>query len=245
VSFSELVAEAGREAVSALFPVDCAGCGRPDRALCPSCAARLRSSASITSSVLRRTPGAPVGSAGPELRLWSGFEYGGIVRVLLHGFKEAGRADLARPLGRMLRPVVGRAVAELASGVPGESPFLLSVPSSAESLRRRGYNPVELLMRGSGTRLPRSRRLRFVRTVGDQAGLGRADRWANLHGALVAPRSVAGRRILLVDDVVTTGATLFECRRAITAEGGIVVGGMCLAKTLKVKSTSSEFDGDF
>ncbi|MWJ82671.1 ComF family protein, partial [Clavibacter michiganensis] len=108
---------------------------------------------------------------------------------------------------------------------------VIPVPTPAASLRRRGYAPVEVLLARAGMRplrahgVPglRCHPLRFTRRPADQAGLGVAARAANVDGCLAARIDLAGRRILVVDDVLTTGATLRETCRAIRAAGGEVV----------------------
>ncbi|WP_043670459.1 ComF family protein, partial [Clavibacter michiganensis] len=114
---------------------------------------------------------------------------------------------------------------------------VLDVPSPRASLRRRGYAPVEVLLararirplRAPGVPGLRPHPLRFTRRPADQAGLGVAARAANVDGCLVARGDLTGRRILVVDDVLTTGATLRETCRAVRAAGAEVVACAVLA----------------
>nr|WP_254628445.1 phosphoribosyltransferase family protein [Plantibacter sp. MCCC 1A11337] len=87
---------------------------------------------------------------------------------------------------------------------------------------------MEQLVRRLGTRP--SRPLRWARQPADQRDFGRAERLENLAGALVAARRLDGRRFLLVEDVVTTGATVGEAVRAMRDGGGLVVGVVALAR---------------
>jgi predicted amidophosphoribosyltransferase len=103
------------------------------------------------------------------------------------------------------------------------------VPTSPAAYRRRGFDPVVLLLRRAG--LHPVRVLRHTRSTGRQKSLGVAERAANLHGALAARRPLTGRTFVLIDDVLTTGATLDEAARAIRAAGGTVELGVCLAFT--------------
>jgi predicted amidophosphoribosyltransferase len=74
--------------------------------------------------------------------------------------------------------------------------------------------------------------LRFRRSVADQASLRSESRKANLAGSMSADSRVSGRRVLLFDDVITTGSTILEADRAVTEAGGIVLGFLGFAETI-------------
>lgn len=200
------------DALALVLPVHCAGCGAPDRAVCEPCR-----------EALRRPPHL-VDRAG--LPVWAGAVYGGAVRSLVGAFKDAGRTDagpaLAEPLGRAI-------VAALAAAPPGGPIALATIPSSGAALRERGYRPVERLLAASGLRPAPA--LRAARDRVDQAGLDAESRRRNASGWLLARPGVAGRRFLLVDDVLTTGSTLSEAARALAAGGAEAVGFAVLAET--------------
>ena len=200
------------DAWAVLSPVDCAGCGRPDRAVCRSCRAALG-----PQPIARRLPGG--------MRAVAALEYSGTVRALVLDYKEANRTDIARVLAAPLGAAVA-AARELRGGADAE---LLPVPASARAYRRRGYDPVRLLLRRA--RLPSSRVLRPARRRAAQKALGSAERRENTVGTMRARRPLPGRTFLLVDDVITTGATLEECARAVREAGGRVVGAAALAST--------------
>jgi predicted amidophosphoribosyltransferase len=113
------------------------------------------------------------------------------------------------------------------------------MPSSRAALRRRGDHPVGDLVAAAAAQTPGSPLvrplLRVQRTVADQSTLGHRERAENLCGAYAlrsgAGAEIAGRAIVLVDDVVTTGATLAEAARVIRSRGGTVVGAATLAAT--------------
>lgn len=211
------------DALAVLLPVDCPSCGRAaTRVPCPGCAAALAAEA---------RPG--VRRLGPEddpLEVLVGAEYSGTVRRLVLALKAEGRVAAARPLGALLRPVLLRAL----DGAPAA---LVGPPASRLRHLRRGFDPVDLLVRSAGGRPERP--LRRTRLALDQVGLARSERRANLDGAFRARRRLDGERIVLVDDVVTSGATLLELRRAVRAGGGAVAGAVALAGTPGRRSATS------
>jgi predicted amidophosphoribosyltransferase len=194
-----------------VLPVDCTGCGTAGPALCAGCRLRLRP------QVSRRTV------AG--LRVTSALAYDGVVQPVVVAFKNEGRTGLAGPLAAALRVAVTAAVDE----VEGDGLLLVPMARTRRSAVERGYDPVRLLLRRA--RLPHADLLRLVRRPRDQVRLGREERLANLDRVMAARPSAAGARVLLVDDVVTTGATLTEAARAVAEAGAVVVGAATLAST--------------
>ncbi len=192
------------DALAVVLPVDCAGCGAADRSVCHSCRAALR-----------QRPG-EVEVAGVRIRY--ALVYRGEVRRMVLALKEHGRTDVVGALAAFLALVVSPAGAELAL-----------VPSSAAARRRRGYDPVAMLVRRAGGR--DSRVLEFTRRDAQQKSLGASERAVNRVGSLRAVGRLEGRRFVVVDDVVTTGSTVTEAVRAIRAAGGIVDGAVALAFT--------------
>jgi predicted amidophosphoribosyltransferase len=194
-----------------VLPVDCAGCGTAGPALCRDCRARL--APQVTVRTVDRLP------------VTSALAYRGVVQPVLVAFKNEGRTGLAPPLAEALRTAVATAVAP----VDGDDLLLVPMPRTRRSAVERGYDPVRLLLRRA--RLPHADVLRLVRRPGDQVRLGRAARFANVERGTSARTRLDGRRVLLVDDVVTTGATLTEAARAVRAAGGAVLGAATVAST--------------
>jgi predicted amidophosphoribosyltransferase len=155
----------------------------------------------------------------------SALAYAGVVQPVIVAFKNEGRTNLAAPLAAALREAVAAAVAE----VEGDDLLLVPMARTRRSAVERGYDPVRLLLRRAG--LPHIDALRLVRRPEDQLRLGREERFANLDGVSAARVPLAGRRVLLVDDVVTTGATIAEATRSVHAAGGHVLGAATVAST--------------
>jgi predicted amidophosphoribosyltransferase len=159
-------------------------------------------------------------------------DYAGALRELVLAHKEHGQLALARPLGRLL------ATAATTWSGPGARLDLVPVPSHPSVVRGRGHDPLLRLTReAAGVLRRRGVRARVVRALAltgrprDQAGLGYAAREANLRGRFRAVRRGEGRPVVLVDDVVTTGATLREAQRALEHAGFTVRGAATVAAT--------------
>ena len=201
------------DALSVVAPIECAGCGQPDRALCPACVTALEARVTTHES----------SGAGT---VWAAPTYEQTVRRVILAYKENDRTDARTPLARALAAALdeGRS----ATGVS----TLVAVPSSRAGLRRRGYDPVSDLLARAGQRSLRV--LAPARVAATQKSLAVAERHSNRLGSLRATRSLDGTRMLLVDDVLTTGATLDEAARAVRAAGGEVHGAVVLAFTPKL-----------
>lgn len=209
------VATAILDALAVLSPVECAGCGKPDKALCDDCRAQLEPE--VTPRTLED------GST-----VYTALRYEGVVRHAVLAFKEGGRTDVAKPLGRSLAAALARAAE------PGAE-FLL-VPTSRTAWRRRGFDPISVLCKSAGFR--HAKLLLHDRVTLSQKTLGFEERASNLHESMSSRRSLDGRQFVLVDDVVTTGATFLEASRAVTAAGGRVVGRAALAFTPRLFGAS-------
>ncbi|KRB36227.1 ComF family protein [Microbacterium sp. Root180] len=205
-----VVRSALADALALVLPVVCAGCGIPDSSLCDACIAALEP------QPVRRVLDAP----GGEVVLWSGLSFEGIAARVVRAIKEDGRT----PLARRLAPGMREAFARLDAG----DAVVVPMPTSRASYRRRGVRVPDLLAQRA--RLPVARLLRHARRTGDQRGLDRNARRDNVAHSLMAT-SAAGRRVVVLDDVATTGASLEEAVRALRAAGAVVLGAVTAAAT--------------
>lgn len=223
-SFVDSVRQAARDALAVVFPVSCAGCDAADHVVCGECRKEM----------IPRVRRIDIEAPGrPALAVWAGLPYEGPLPAVLHAFKESGRTNLGRVLAEPLTAAVMRACATLS---PSESITFVCPPSTREAHRTRGYAPMEVLARR--LRVRPAPFLTATKGRRDQSVLGREERWHNLEGSLRAGAgvpsfgaSLRGRRVILLDDVATTGATLHECARALREAGVIVLGAAVLAHT--------------
>ena len=220
------------------LPVECPGCGTAGSRCCAGCRAVLSAGTPVPWRPSPAPPGFPP--------TWSALPYAGVTRECIVAWKDGDRADLTR----LFAPVLAGSLSAVLSGRPGwasavrdGTPVLVvPTPSARGSTRHRGRAPVRDLCRavlgragGSALGLHCVPALTLRRRVHDQAGLGREQRAANLSGAMgVRPRhtaAVAGAHVVVVDDVVTTGATLAEAARALATAGAADVVAVTLAAT--------------
>lgn len=181
---------------------------------------------------MQEPPGVPIGLAEalPEglVQLESCASFSGPARAALHALKYDGERRLAEPLGVLLARRWARA------GVGGD--VLIPVPIHPERRRERGFDQAELLATAAGRhlRLPVMTVLRRAQRTAAQHSLGRVERARNIRGAFaVQPGSggrVRGRWPILIDDVVTTGATLSGCAAELLAAGALAVSALTVAR---------------
>ncbi|TWV42583.1 ComF family protein [Streptomyces misionensis] len=199
-----------------VLPTDCAGCGAVRTTLCPRCRTALAGGAPRRVRPLPEPSGLPV--------VYASAPYAEAVRALLLAHKERGALALTGALGAALAGAVRAGL-----GGPADAfgtVVLVPVPSARWAVRARGHDPVRRMalaaageLRRTGTPARVAAVLRQRRSVADQAGLDARRRLENLAGALKVvaggERLLAGGAVVLVDDLVTTGATLAEAARAL------------------------------
>jgi ComF family protein len=213
-------------ALDLALPAACAGCRREGAALCSECVPSL--DARLTAA--RGVPiGLPADIPVPLLQLEWCAPFTGVARRALHALKYDGERRLAAPLGAAVARRWARA------GVAGDA--FVPVPASPDRVRERGYDQAALLAAEAGRRLrlPMLPALERTRATTAQFDLDRSARSSNLGGAFrVVTRapghSVAGRWLVLVDDVVTTGATLAACAATLLDAGALAVSAIAVAR---------------
>ncbi|MBO3745049.1 ComF family protein [Streptosporangiaceae bacterium NEAU-GS5] len=214
-----------------ILPPRCAGCDAPGSVVCPVCAARVRGVPA------RRLPEPSPPGMPP---CWSAGDYDGVTRRLLLACKERGRTAVAPVLAEALAGALAATVTAVGAAVE-----VVPIPSTRAAYRIRGHDPVRRMatlavrgLRAEGAPVTLVPLLTQRRRVADQAGLSATQRAANLEEAyLVVSRSVRPARassapaVVLVDDIVTTGATLAEAARALRVAGHEVRAAATVAAT--------------
>ena len=273
---------AGGSLGEVLMPRTCPCCAVPvaygaGSPLCEACLPQLRSALAKVERVYALQP-LDV-AVVPEVRAASRYE--GIMPRALLALKNAGRTDLLPLLGEglarsvyellrahrvELQSVPGSSISSVGTSTAPVEVLLVPAPSSAQSVRRRGYGPANLLVqeaaRQLNKRLPASVRVRAVDVIGyvprnrrgsgasiisdaisgaqnEQKSLGAVGRAERMHGALrvMEPALCAGRVSVICDDVVTTGATASEMVRVLQESGSRVLGVCAVAAVPKKAQT--------
>jgi ComF family protein len=231
--------------VDLVFPPCCGVCGAEGAFLCLACEHGLRRAAGLRCSrcwepgatgLCQACAGSPTALDGAR----SVFVFEDGARRLVHGLKYRSLHALARPMGELM--------AEYLLQTPLPVDLLVPVPLHRWRKRGRGFNQAELLCRiiaeRSGIALD-ARSLRRTRNTPQQTrSSDRAERELGMRGAFRCQATVAGRRVLLVDDVMTTGATLHECAGSLRAAGAASVWSLTFARADRGAGDRGQGTGD-
>jgi competence protein ComFC len=226
-----------RAALDTLFPAACLGCGRRGTALCAEC---RRGLPYLPEGLCGRCAGQRIARGvcrgcrqlSPRLHsVRAAFTYAGAARAAVLALKFRS--------GRNLAPLMGELMREALARQPLAADLVVPVPLAPGRLRARGYNQALLLAREVAGGMPDAelepRALRRSDRKPQQT-LSAAERLSNLRGAIGcdsrALEKVRGKRVLVVDDVVTTGATLSACAEALAGAGAARVWGLAFARDL-------------
>jgi ComF family protein len=220
-------------AADLLLGAQCAGCGRPALSLCRACGEAIRPAPAVAwpkpcpEGLRRPTSVTPV-AAGTNAD---------VLRRVLVAWKEAGNTRLTAVLDHLL------AAAVLEHARQQRPVTLVPVPTSRRSRRERGCDLVDELARAAARLLRQlgieaqvSQALTPARATVDQVGLSAAQRAGNLHGAfgMRTSRSLPGRDVIVVDDILTTGATVSEAVRVLSRAGHRPLGIAVVAATPRI-----------
>ena len=245
-----------------LFHSDCRLCGAPlvnisRLPVCEECLSAMRPIAGGVCSICGERLVSPYAFSGEHGEARCGLcrrmepvftraaaygSYDGGLRELIHLLKYEQVRPAANVLGRMLAEVI----AGLETGFGKDAVVVVPVPLHARKLRQRGFNQSQLiaqaalkLRQADGKLALNAEVLERQRQTQSQIGLTRHQRRENMRGAFVVakPDEVAGREVLLVDDVLTTGTTASECARVLRRAGAAKVWVATVARTLKHEAT--------
>lgn len=217
---------AGALALDVLFPRRCAFCGRVKGFSAACTCDEKREGLRLKSD--------PIDFAATHRELcclreaWAAYRYEGAVRGAILRMKQQGAREAAKPLGQAM------AALAVERGLAGAYDLAVPVPVSARTLKKRGYNQSALLAMQvcAATGLPlEPRALGKAKETRRQMTLDRQARKTNVQGAFAAgaQEAIQGKRVLLIDDVFTTGSTLDECAKALLEAGAAGCGGLCAA----------------
>ena len=217
------ISSLGEELLDLVYPSSCIGCGSAGCSLCESCFVSLAGRAHI-GELDFHNDGTPAAITGYR----AACAYEGVARKMVLGLKSSARR-FAEPLGLLMVAAAGN-----------DPDYLLCdsvcfVPSDRKKIAQRGYNPAEVLARSVAVHFyrPLEDRLLKVRNTLDQDTVRGADRWSNVVGAFaVKPGHATTGRVLLVDDVLTTGATANFCAGALRKSGASEVYLLVAAKAI-------------
>ncbi|HEY4382902.1 MAG TPA: ComF family protein [Ktedonobacteraceae bacterium] len=227
-----------QQALDIVFPVECVLCARVGSVLCSDCQPQLQVQQNYTRCAHCHAPLTENGQCLPcsvhplrlhGLRAYAGYQ--GALRQCIHALKYDGQTRLAQPLGALLAQTYHR------YGMQAD--YLIPLPLHNTRQKQRGYNHATLLTRACAEQLGVLVHEELVirqRATPSQVGLTPQQRHQNVSGAFsilptVTTRTIFKRRLIIIDDVCTTGATLEACAETLLSAGARSVWGLVLARS--------------
>lgn len=203
-----------------LFPEQCLSCKKKGEIFCQNCLAAARHKGEAETSL----------PFLDHLYVYGMYE-NKYLREALRRFKYHGTYGLANPFSHMLYELIKPHLSGLE-----QSTLILSIPIAPERRRSRGYNQAELLAKALSEKISlktSGELLRKIRSTPSQTSLSGQERILNVKNsfAVTTPEEIAGKKIILVDDIVTTGATLSETARVLKEAGAKEVIGLVVARS--------------
>ena len=197
-----------------IFPRRCETCRQASQeSLCPTCFNQIK-------------------LMKPHMGIYSAAAYEGVLREAIHRFKFNKRKNLAEPLAILSVQYLSR----LPDFDKNAVDLIVPVPLHKQRLHDRGYNQVELIVRiiGKYLEIPVLPALERVKHTEPQFNLKREERFTNITGAfkVSTPGAVYEKRVLLVDDIYTTGATINECTKTLRIAGAKKIETFTLSRSI-------------
>ena len=235
-----------RGIIDLIYPPNCINCNNhisddsPSKELCPDCLASIEYNippfCPKCSRPLGARPDSPrcrtCGKSEPAFDFaWSACLFNGTLKKLLHQFKYNQKTQLRKQFSQCMITFIERYNLDI-----DQFDFLVPIPLFVSHLRERGYNQSELLSHAISThfKIPIADNLKRCRKHISQTRLSQKERWTNVQGAFTIKRksAIKNKNILLIDDLLTTGATTSEAARSLKNNGAKKVGVLTLAITV-------------
>lgn len=234
-----------------LWPTSCLGCGLPDRDLCSACKHSLLNARNL----IRVNPKIKIKYSAantndvPHQQIWiAAGTYESVLQKAIIALKHQGRVQLAAILGSVLAPALAEAFRDWVAQPPV---WLVLIPTRKSKERERGFSHLEMVTRSALTRIAvdasiKKRVLVTTRGRTGQVGLDEQERKRNAAKIKIRAgfkKSVLNKNILLIDDVITTGATLKAASEVLESHGARVIGAVTLSIAEKRSEKALEQHG--
>ncbi len=223
-----------------IFPIFCFACGQDGCYLCENCSKKIFQNIKFTCPVCQKL--SFCGRTCPDCQrktyldglIWIAPYQNQTIRKMIHSFKYEFAKDLAKTLASlMIKTILTSELINLFS--PKKSWLIVPIPIQNKKLKERGFNQAELLAReiSNQTKIPFETKILIkIKNTPSQTTLQEEERRKNVKNVFSVKNSnlIKNKNIVLVDDVVTTGATLDEAAKTLKSAGAKMIWGLALAK---------------